>query len=414
MTITNENQRDDYIGNDVTTVFNYTFRITVDADLELTRISATGVKSTPILGTDYSVQKAGEDTGTITLLLGALLTGETLTIRRILDFKQETDIANQSAFFANIHEDSFDRFVMLMQQLAETDSRSLKVPEEEVGSIALSTLPNLATRKSKFFAWNAAGEPIAASGVTSVPVSTFMETLLDDTSAVAGRDTLLTTIGAVLTSQSTQRDDYNILNLGAYENVLQQPATANFKITGISTFFDSSTRRRVVFINKSTFDITLAHDNGSSSSAHRMLVSADGTDLVIPPDGVAYLDYDIDKNKWRVTGISFPRTGLVVKATNYTLLTSDSEATFTNEGAAALVTFSLPTARVGLRYSFIIQDVDGIQVDAAAGDTIRIGASVSAAAGNINATVIGNTITLVAINATEWVALSREGTWTVT
>lgn len=92
---------------------------------------------------------------------------------------------------------------------------------------------------------------------------------------------------------------------------------------------------------------------------------------------------------------------------------------FTNEGASALIVFNLPTAVLntttgGYRYTFYVQDVDGLQVVAAAGDTIRVGTSVSAAAGNIQSTNIGSCITLQCINATEWVAQSVIGSWTVT
>jgi len=52
---------------------------------------------------------------------------------------------------------------------------------------------------------------------------------------------------------------------------------------------------------------------------------------------------------------------------------------------------------------------------AAAGDTIRIAANVSAAAGRIDSTTIGDSVTLKAINATEWVATSVVGAgWSVT
>lgn len=96
------------------------------------------------------------------------------------------------------------------------------------------------------------------------------------------------------------------------------------------------------------------------------------------------------------------------------LTAADSGKLFTNEGAAAEVEFNLPAAAPGLEFSFVVQDVDGVQVNAAAGDTIRIAASVSAAAGLIEATAIGNAVKLKAINATEWVATSVVGTWTVT
>ena len=108
------------------------------------------------------------------------------------------------------------------------------------------------------------------------------------------------------------------------------------------------------------------------------------------------------------------RENVIAATTTRAVLSTESGTTFTNEGATAEVPFNLPTAVAGLRYCFIIQDADGIQVNAAAGDTIRIAGSVSATAGLVEATTIGNVVELVAINATEWVAKSVIGTWTVT
>jgi len=90
----------------------------------------------------------------------------------------------------------------------------------------------------------------------------------------------------------------------------------------------------------------------------------------------------------------------------------------TNEGASAIIVFNLPTAVTntttgGYHYSFYVQDVDGLQIVAAAGDTIRVGGLVTAAAGNISSTVIGSCITLQCINATEWVCESIIGSWVV-
>lgn len=85
---------------------------------------------------------------------------------------------------------------------------------------------------------------------------------------------------------------------------------------------------------------------------------------------------------------------------------------YTNEGAASRVDTTLPTAEAGVAYTFVVQDADGVRVTAAAGDTIRIAGTVTAAAGYIESATIGNTVTLVAINATEWVATASHGTWT--
>jgi len=93
---------------------------------------------------------------------------------------------------------------------------------------------------------------------------------------------------------------------------------------------------------------------------------------------------------------------------------TDSGNLYTNEGATAEVVFNLPTAAANLEFTFIVQDSDGIQINADTGDTIRVAGSVSASAGLIETTTIGNTVHLKAINATEWVAISYVGTWTVT
>lgn len=116
----------------------------------------------------------------------------------------------------------------------------------------------------------------------------------------------------------------------------------------------------------------------------------------------------------KVTDYSLGNPVTAQSSTPLTLTSSDSGKLYTNEGAAAQIVFNLPTAAAGLEFSFVIQDADGIQVVAASGDTIRVAGSVSAAAGNIAATTIGNTVHLKAINATEWIAVSYVGTWTVT
>lgn len=92
----------------------------------------------------------------------------------------------------------------------------------------------------------------------------------------------------------------------------------------------------------------------------------------------------------------------------------ESLATFTNEGASAENYHQLPSAVKGYRYTFVVQNANGVRIVAAAGDTIRPGTvAASSTAGFIRCATAGATITLQAINATEWVAVSMIGTWTV-
>lgn len=102
------------------------------------------------------------------------------------------------------------------------------------------------------------------------------------------------------------------------------------------------------------------------------------------------------------------------KTSGTSLAATETGKIITNEGASALLSDTLPTAAAGMRFTYIVQDSDGIRVNANTGDTIRIAGDVTASAGHIDSTAIGDSITLVSINATEWIATSVSGTWSLT
>ena len=102
-----------------------------------------------------------------------------------------------------------------------------------------------------------------------------------------------------------------------------------------------------------------------------------------------------------------------VAASPNAIVAAESRRLFTNEGATAENHHDLPSAVKDLEYTFVVQDVDGMQINAATGDTIRLAGLVSIAAGLIESVTIGSSVTLVAINATEWIATSIVGVWDV-
>lgn len=116
------------------------------------------------------------------------------------------------------------------------------------------------------------------------------------------------------------------------------------------------------------------------------------------------------------TGIGALLTTKVVEAHtgDDTLTDVESFSIHTNEGAAGLVTLTLPTAVAGLTFTFYIQAAQTLTITAASGDTIRNAGTVSAAAGNISDNTVGNLVKLIAVNATEWITESIVGTWTIT
>ena len=106
-----------------------------------------------------------------------------------------------------------------------------------------------------------------------------------------------------------------------------------------------------------------------------------------------------------------------VAASPNALQLSESGKTFTNIGATAENHHNLPSLDsvndTSTVYTFIVSDADGMQINAQGNDTISIGGSTSGAAGDISTTTTGSVVTLKAISATEWVAISSTGTWVV-
>lgn len=91
-----------------------------------------------------------------------------------------------------------------------------------------------------------------------------------------------------------------------------------------------------------------------------------------------------------------------------------SGALLHNTGAAAEVNLTLTGAFPGLWFMFFVAVAQNFRITAAAGDTIRVGSSVSGEAGNVVANTVGNALTLMALDTAQWIAIAREGTWTVT
>ena len=140
MTIASSNNRNDYTGNDTTAVYNYTYKVFLEGDLKvLVRNTTTDVETELTLITDYTVSGVGDLSGGSITLVDAgqawisassnLDSGYSLTVKRVASLTQGTDIRNQGDFFPEIHENFFDKSVMIDQQQQDELDRSIKLPE---------------------------------------------------------------------------------------------------------------------------------------------------------------------------------------------------------------------------------------------------------------------------------------------
>ncbi|EJY0922964.1 tail spike protein [Salmonella enterica] len=128
MTVSTEVDHNDYTGNGVTTSFPYTFRIFKKSDLVVQVVDLSENITELTLDTDYTVTGAGGYTGGNVVLSSPLANGYQISISRELPVTQETDLRNQGKFFAEVHEDAFDKLTMLIQQVRSLLRLALRKP----------------------------------------------------------------------------------------------------------------------------------------------------------------------------------------------------------------------------------------------------------------------------------------------
>ena len=108
----------------------------------------------------------------------------------------------------------------------------------------------------------------------------------------------------------------------------------------------------------------------------------------------------------------FLRDVEVEASTSEAVLASDTGKVFSTTASAGATTYTLPTASAGLSYTFVDVSAtsgDDLHIQAATGDTIN-GGTVAKIYQCVTDEVPVS-VTLVAIDATQWVVVSEIGTW---
>lgn len=179
------------------TTIAYDFPIFDDDHIVLVR-TRSGVTTTLTKTTDYTVSGVGDVSGGTLTLAGSATpatAGDIYTRFRQVPKERLNDYSTTGDFNATSVNRDFDLLVMMVQEAAREIDRSLRLKDEDTSTVPLE-IPVKADRASKFLGFDADGDPIAG-GLTDgeVIVSAFMETLLDDTTAAAARQTLGLIIG---------------------------------------------------------------------------------------------------------------------------------------------------------------------------------------------------------------------------
>lgn len=147
--------------------FVYDFR-TLDASYLVVKVN--GVTKT--LNTDYTVTGVNAQGGGTVVFGVAPTVGAVVTIQRKTPFQRTTDYQTNGDFMAGTVNPDFDALWMALQDTGFLSALAVMLPAGD--SAAPMTLPDVTTRASKFLAFDALGNAMAAAGLASVPVSSFM------------------------------------------------------------------------------------------------------------------------------------------------------------------------------------------------------------------------------------------------
>lgn len=129
-----------YLGNGVTTMFDYDFPILADHEVAVVRQNADLTEDTLELTTDYTVTGVGNSSGgSVILNSGSLLpTGAKLVLLLSMAFDQTTAYSNQGRIKLELLEASLDKLTLACRQLLEQAQRAVNV--DAFGTTDVATL----------------------------------------------------------------------------------------------------------------------------------------------------------------------------------------------------------------------------------------------------------------------------------
>lgn len=149
-----------YPGNGVATSFPFTFKVFTKSDIAVVFANSSGVESTLVLDSDYSVTlNADQNTnpgGSITYPISGspMLSTQALAIVGGLGYGQTTALPSGGAYNASIVERALDRITILTQQVLEIANRGVQLAFTTASNVS-SRLP--APRAFSVLGWSSDG-----------------------------------------------------------------------------------------------------------------------------------------------------------------------------------------------------------------------------------------------------------------
>ena len=193
-------RRVQFDNNTGTGPFAFTFEILQAADIAVFKNDTLLTEGG---GADYTVTIAANGTGSVTLTGSnngtALIATDLLTLIGGRALARTTDFVTAGDLLASSLNEQLDSLVIMTQQLDEKIERSLRIDQSD--KTASMSVPNLATRKGKYLAFNSTtGLPEA--GASSDDVAT-LASITGDIDTVAGISANVTTVAGISANVTT-------------------------------------------------------------------------------------------------------------------------------------------------------------------------------------------------------------------
>lgn len=226
MTVSSIINRVSYDGNGVTTAFSFPYLFFANTDLVVIEVNdTTGVETTKVLTTHYTVSGAGAAAGGTVTMVTAPATGTTLVIYRDPAVTQDIDLVNGDPFDVETGvERGFDKITLMVQRVKDIATRAMRLSDADTSG-ASTTLP-LPTA-NRLLGWNSAATAIenkVPADVGLTVVTSFVNTLLDD--ATAGE--FIETLRGGLTAETTVVNDDEVIIRDSSATVGKRITVRNF------------------------------------------------------------------------------------------------------------------------------------------------------------------------------------------
>ena len=159
MTISTTSIKNSYSGDNSTTVFNYTFKVSDEDEIQVIIRASTGTETVKTKTTHYTVSGVGNaNGGSVTFTTGNVPTNtETVVLRRSTPQTQGLDLIENDPMPAENIETAYDKLTAISQELQEQIDRSIKLSRTNTMTSTEFGV-DATNRANKILAFDSSGE----------------------------------------------------------------------------------------------------------------------------------------------------------------------------------------------------------------------------------------------------------------